>query len=331
LKAGKRWREVCRSLSRFSRDGFDGILGVVAPGTRAEPISLPMKACFFFVFLLQLLLALPAAEPTKHDIEYARVDGFSLQLDLYLPEKPVAAKSPLVVYVHGGGWGSGSKRDMPLAALVCKGFAAVSVNYRLSGEAPFPAQIHDIKAAIRFLRAHAAELGVDATRIAISGSSAGGHLAALVGVTNGVKDLEGTVGDNLTQSSDVQAIVSFFGASDLQTILGQSTPNGRELRMAALQKLLRCQPDENPELARQASPVFHVDPSDPPLLLIHGNADPQMPFEQSVELKKAYEAVHRSVRLEIIPGGKHGGREFYDERRLQLVANFLNAPNQFDE
>ena len=123
----------------------------------------------------------------------------------------------------------------------------------------------------------------------IVGASVGGHLAALVGVSNGNKALEGTVGSCTNQSSDVQGIISLFGASDLTTILAQSTPKGRIFRAQALQLLLGGQPEEKMELAKLASPVTHVDALAPPLLLIHGNADPQMPPEQSRALAAAYE------------------------------------------
>ena len=140
--------------------------------------------------LVSLLLAftcipaIAADHRVVNDVEYAMVDGHSLKLDLHLPE---SKQAPLVVWVHGGAWRAGSKADMPLGGLVNQGYAIASVDYRLSVLAPFPAMIHDIKAAIRFLRAHSADLGYDASRIAVAGSSAGGHLAALVGVTNGVK------------------------------------------------------------------------------------------------------------------------------------------------
>lgn len=272
-------------------------------------------------FALCLAAVLTHAEPrVVKDIEFARIGDASLKLDLHLPDKSV---SPLIVYVHGGAWKAGSKSDMPLKGLVAKGFAVASVDYRLSTVAPFPAQAFDIKAAIRFLRAHSSEYGYDATRIVISGSSAGGHLAALVGVTNGNTELEGTEGDCLKESSAVQGIISLFGASDLMTILSQSTPHGLSVRVPALQLLLGGQPEEKKELARLASPVTHVDAHDPPLLLIHGDADPQMPPEQSQELKKAYEAVGRPVQLEVIHGGKHGGGEFYDAARTELMVKFL--------
>ena len=212
---------------------------------------------------------------------------------------------------------------MPLTALVDRGYAVGSVDYRLSPVARFPAQVHDIKAAIRFLRARQGEYGYDAGRIAVAGNSAGGHLAALVGVTNGNAALEGTVGEHAGQKSDVQAIVSLYGMSDLTTILGQSTPHGLSVRVPALQLLLGGQPEQVPDLARLASPVFHVDANDPPLLLIHGDQDPQAPINQSHELEGRYEAHKLPHRFVVLHGSKHGGPEFFDTERSELMAKFL--------
>src|SRR5687767_11041456 len=158
------------------------------------------------------------------DIVFARVGSNTLHLDLHRPgDRP--ERSPLIVFVHGGAWRSGSRAEMPLSGLVESGYPVASVDYRLSTQARFPAQIHDIKAAIRFLRARQKELKLPADRIVIAGSSAGGHLAALVGVTGGHQELEGTVGDYTNSSSVVQGIISFYGGANLTTILSQSTPH----------------------------------------------------------------------------------------------------------
>lgn len=268
-----------------------------------------------------ILLSSAALADTQTDIEYARTGETSLKLDLHRPQ---GENPPLIVYVHGGGWRAGSKTDTPIVDLYDKGFAIASVDYRLSTLAVFPAQVHDIKAAIRFLRAKAGLYHINASKIAIIGSSAGGHLAALVGVSNGNPELEGKVGEHLDQSSDVQVIVSFFGASNLETILSQSTPKGRDFRIPALKLLLGDTPDNKPELAKLASPVTHLDKNDPPLLLIHGDADPQMPPQQSQELTKAYESLGLPVTLVMLPGSLHGGAEFYDEERTAIVAKFLD-------
>ncbi len=255
-------------------------------------------------------------------VEFASAGGEALLLDLYMPRG--ASEPPLLVWVHGGGWMRGARSPVSTVAFVNDGYAMASVDYRLSGTAPFPAQIHDIKAAIRFLRARAEHYGYDASRIGILGVSAGGHLAALAGVTNGDAALEGEVGGHLDRSSDVQAVVSYFGASNLTTILDQSTPFGLNIREPALEALLGGPPEEQAELARSASPVFHVDASDPPLLLLHGDQDPQMPINQSHELHGVYKAQGLPVDFEVVHGARHGGAQFFDAERTALVRAFLD-------
>lgn len=278
------------------------------------------------IFLLAASLASSApalaAHAVQRDIEYARVEDQSLKLDLHFPA-PSVSPAPLIVWVHGGAWRSGSRKEVPLAPLVTQGWAIASVDYRLTPVAPFPANVHDLKAAVRFLRAGAGKFGVDPKRFIIAGASAGAHLAALVGVSNGHAALEGEVGNDRAQSSDVQGIVSFFGASNLETILSQSTPYGLGVRVPALQLLLRGQPEEKPELARLASPVAHVGAGDPPLLLLHGDQDPQMPVAQSLELLGAYERARLRVRFVPVHGAAHGGKAFYDEKHLTIVTGFL--------
>ncbi|MFT5091587.1 MAG: acetyl esterase/lipase [Porticoccaceae bacterium] len=288
-----------------------------------------MRRCLWKLFVLSLTIAASSSVSAEdrfeiqvsRDIEFAKVDGHSLKLDLY---RPVGATSPqLVVWVHGGAWRAGSKDGMPLGELVRRGFAIASVDYRLSPVAKFPAQVHDCKAAIRFLRAKAKQYGYDASRIGIAGSSAGGHLVAEIGVTNGHPKLEGTVGEHLDQSSSVHAIVDYYGPTNFLTILKQSTPHGLSVRVPALQLLLGSQPEENPALAKLASPVFHVDKNDPPLLIIHGDQDPQVPINQSHELHGHYKEFGLPVRLEVIHGGAHGGPKFYDDARIKLVERFF--------
>ena len=261
------------------------------------------------------------------DIRYAQVAGHDLLLDLYLPGDQTRP-APLVVFVHGGAWRAGSKQRMPLTGLLRDGFAVASADYRLSPVARFPAQIHDLKAAIRFLRAKQHDYGYDARRLAIAGTSAGAHLAALVGVTNGHEQLEGNVGEHLDESSDVQAIVSFFGAGNLLSILPQSTPHGLGVRIPALQLLLGAQPEDSPDLAELASPLSHVDKTDPALLLLHGDQDGQMPINQSHELHGKYKEFGLPVQFEVVHGAGHGGkafREYYDGQRPRLLTTFLDA------
>jgi acetyl esterase/lipase len=254
------------------------------------------------------------------DITYATVGGKALQLDLHMPSG--VARPPLLVWVHGGAWREGSRTTVR-PEFVRHGIATASVSYRLSTEARFPAMVHDIKAAIRFLRARASMYGYRAERIAIAGDSAGAHLAALVGVSNGVVALEGAVGDVPAESSDIQAIVDYYGASNLSTILQQSTPFGLNVRVPALDLLLGGQPDVMSELARLASVVTHVDSSDPPLLIFHGDQDPQMPISQSHELHGAYKRRTLDVDMVVVHGAAHGGAVFYSGEHLDRALNFL--------
>jgi len=276
---------------------------------------------------LLMVAALDAAEPSADayrridDIQYAEVDGHRLLLDLYLPKD--VENPPLVVWVHGGAWRRGSKTNMPLADLVKNGIAVASVDYRLSTVARFPAQIHDCKAAIRFLRGNTTKYCFNGERIGIAGSSAGGHLAALIGVTNNFKELEGDIGDYDDQSSSVQAIADYFGPTNFMTILQQSTPHGLSVRVPALELLLGDGPEAKPELACLASPVFHIDADDPPLLLIHGDQDPQVPINQSHELYGKYKEHQLPVRFEVVHGGAHGGDAFFDARRKEMVREFF--------
>ena len=276
-----------------------------------------------FIAVAVFWLATPTAQPqvrAVRDITYATVEGHALQLDLLLPDG--VERPPLLVWIHGGAWREGTRASVR-TEFVRNGVATASVDYRLSVDARFPAMVHDIKAAIRFLRARAGDYGYRADRIAIGGDSAGAHLAALVGVSNGVAALEGTVGEHRDQSSSIQAIVSYYPATDLRTILAQSTPFGVNVRVPALQLLLGGQPDEVPALADLASVVTHVDASDPPLLLFHGDRDPQMPINQSHELQGAYEALNLDGAMVVVHGAAHGGDVFYQGDNLARALAFL--------
>lgn len=256
------------------------------------------------------------------DIPFATVDGEELAIDLYMPAD--VDDPPLVVFVHGGAWRFGSRASVSNIDLVDHGFAVASVSFRLTPVAPLPAQVHDIKGAIRFLRANADEYGYNADRIGITGVSSGGHLAALVGLTNGSEPHEGDIGGNLDVSSDVQAVISYFGASNLTSILDQSTPFGLNLREPAIELLIGGTLEEQVDLARFGSPVFQVDENDPPLLLMHGDQDPQMPINQSHELHGVAKEHGLDVHFEVIHGSAHGGPAFFDQERTALAVEFLD-------
>lgn len=251
---------------------------------------------------------LPAGVRSQLDIPYARIGRQTLLLDLHMPtgvEQP-----PLIVYLHGGAWRLGDKEEVP-PFLLEHGFAVASLDFRSSEVARFPANVHDIKAGIRFLRAKAEQYGYRADRIALTGSSSGGHLAALVGVTGGHEALEGTVGDHRRESSRVQSIITWVGASNLTTILAQSTAEGLKMRLPAVQLLLGDVPEAVPELAQLASPVTHVDRGDPPLLILHGDQDLTMPVNQALELDAAYRNAGLVAEMIIVNGVGHVARPFF--------------------
>jgi acetyl esterase/lipase len=231
-------------------------------------------------------------------VPYAALPGARpLELDLYLP----ASRAPVVVFLHGGGWRLGSRHSAgpsftgsePFEQLAAAGIAVASIDYRLSGEAVWPAQLHDAKAAVRWLRSRADEVGIDPDRIAAWGESAGGHLAALLGLTG--SELDGEVGVTGPPST-VSAVVAWYPPTDLATVPADPTdPTTRE----AL--LLGAAPADVPELAAQASPVTHTGPAAPPFLLLHGDADRLVPHDQSVRLAQLLP----DVEFETLPGADH--------------------------
>jgi len=256
------------------------------------------------------------------DLEYATVDGLSLKLDLHLPDPLPEDPIPLVIWIHGGGWRAGSKDRTRAPQTLGTGYAVASIDYRLSQEATFPAQIHDCKAAVRWLRAHAEDYGLDPDRFGAWGSSAGGHLVALLGTSGGVEELEGTTGDHLDQSSAVQAVCDFYGPTDFLTMIDQ--PSLLEHRSATSPEslLLGGPVAENQELAHSASAMSFVDPSDPPFFIAHGDEDPTVPVEQSIDFHAALLAAGVDSTLRIVEGAKHGGfpddvyeavRAFFDD------------------
>ena len=233
------------------------------------------------------------------DIEYDRAGDTPLLLDLYVPPKKPDGPLPIVVWIHGGGWRGGDKRRCRALLLVKRGYAVASVNYRLSREATFPAQIHDCKSAIRWIRANAKKYSIDPDRIGVWGGSAGGHLVALLGTSGGVKALEGD-GANLDQSSRVQAVADFCGPADLTAFKGAD----RSRRL--LEAFLGGPVDDNLAKAALASPVTHITKDDPPFLIMHGSADPVVPAAQSRRLPTALKKAGIDTTLRIIEGAGHG-------------------------
>jgi acetyl esterase/lipase len=244
---------------------------------------------------------LPPGVKLIPDAEYAKVGRASLKLDVLIPTAP--APRPIAVWIHGGAWRGGDKaanREFP-ATLVQAGYLTFSINYRLSRQAQFPAQIYDCKAALRWIRLSAAQYGGDPRRLGVVGASAGGHLAALLGTSGGVAGLEGSEGVTGADSG-VQAVVDWFGPSDLTAL--QFNP---DFNLTPVVELLGAHPADVPAQAAAASPVTFIDRRDPPFLIIHGAADPVVPVEQSRELRDRLKRAGVEVEYIEVPGGRHGG------------------------
>jgi acetyl esterase/lipase len=272
------------------------------------------------LWIIAVSVSFAQSKRDARDIVYATAADRKLVLDIYLPQ---GNTNPyLVVWIHGGAWHSGSKESPPLS-FVQSGYALASVDYRLSTEAKFPAPIHDIKASIRYLRANAADYGYNADKIIIAGSSAGGHLAALVGVTNNDKELEGDLGQFTETSSAVQAIIDYYGPANFTTILQQSTPHGVSVRGPAMALFLGQTVANAPELAKQASPALQVDTGDPPLLIFHGDQDIQVPINQSHELVGVYKRNNLIVHLEVVHGGEHSDKPYFNPEYQRIAEQFL--------
>ncbi|HEX5734897.1 MAG TPA: alpha/beta hydrolase [Blastocatellia bacterium] len=274
---------------------------------------------------VELSLAQSNAQ-TIRNIEYARAGGHTLLLDLYLPAESTTAL-PLIVWVHGGGWASGDKGNGGHAArLTERGYAVASINYRLSWEDRFPAQIEDCKAAIRWLRANASRYNLDPDRIGVWGSSAGGHLAALLGTSGGVEELEGDLG-NQDQSSRVQAVIDWYGPADLLRMQSESLPCGvidHDSPLSPEALLLGCPIQLCKDRARRASPVTYATSDDPPFLIMHGTEDCLVPPLQSRDMQEALAAVGVEATLKFIQGAGHGGDEFETAENRKLVDDFLD-------
>ncbi|MGB0581487.1 MAG: alpha/beta hydrolase fold domain-containing protein [Limisphaerales bacterium] len=257
------------------------------------------------------------------DVQYAKIDGLPLKLDLYLPKNRTDTP-PLLVWIHGGNWKSGRKDRCPLAWLTRHDFAVTSLQYRLSGQAIFPAQIHDCKGAVRWLRANAEMYRYSAEKVDVSGISAGGHLATLIGTSSGMKELEGTVGGNLDQSSRAQARLNMCGASDFVRIRTLHYRKDLDNPNAILAQLLGGPFMKKRDLARLDSPVPDISEDDPPLLIFHGEKDPLVPLDQSIHLSDRYRNAGLAVSLETIPNEPHVPQEFWDARRRSLTLDFFN-------
>jgi acetyl esterase/lipase len=261
------------------------------------------------------------------DLTYAERDTGPLRLDLYRPEGP--APAPVCLWLHGGGWMRGSRADRAaerLVPLAEAGIAVAAVQYRLSGEATFPAPLDDVRAAVRWLRRSADRFGFDASRVGAWGGSAGGHLAALAGLCPDPADAE--EGD-----SSVQAVVSWFPTTDLLTratdppegplpsfVTGAPTVPSFEARLLGLPEVT-----DDPELARAASPLSHVHAGAPPFLVMHGDADGLVPSAQSRRLVTELRAAGVPAEFLLLSGANHEDPAFTGPAAMGAVTGFLRA------
>lgn len=280
--------------------------------------------------VLGAIAATPAlGQPTVRDLPYA-LQSQAQRLDIYLP--PGRGPFPTVIWIHGGGWSGGDKSAAAgqAAPLNARGFAVVGINYRLSGEAIFPAQIHDCKGAVRFLRARAAQFDLDPTRFSAWGTSAGGHLVALLATSGQVPELEGTVGGNLAFSSRLQAGVDYFGPTDILNMnpdvatppgsgIDHDSPASPESRLVGWSAPGQGIGDIRANLTNPAAPypalvttcnrvnpITFVTPNDPPMFIGHGTDDTSVPIRQSTRLHEALDAAGVTNLYVEVQGAGHG-------------------------
>jgi acetyl esterase/lipase len=269
------------------------------------------------------------------DLPYADLSP-AQELDVYWP--PAGnGPFPVILSVHGGAFMGGDKRDVqlePALAALARGYAVVSVNYRMSGEAAFPALVHDVKASVRWVRANATAFLFDAARVAIWGGSAGGYLALMVGVSAGVPELEDLALGNPGCSSAVQAVVDWFGPTDFLKMDGQLAASG----MAPAPQFAHSAPGspeslilgrpitEIPDVVRAANPETYLHPAAPPFFIQHGDRDDVVPYQQSVNFAASARALAGSARvqLEILPGARHADPVFAAPHNVQKVLDFLD-------
>jgi len=269
-------------------------------------------------------------------ISYGLISGYRpLQLDVWVPA--VSTPPPLVVWIHGGAWLSGDRRYLPetlrpnqlFDALLGVGLAVASVDYRHARETPFPAQLHDVKAALRYLRLHATELRVDVTRVGVWGESAGGHLAALLALTADRDDLEGDVGVP-GSAGGVDAVVDWYGVADPDALPRMSPPAAELMQLPEHpQDLLLA--GAGPATRADAAPLRQVHPGAPPFLLLHGASDRRVRPMNSEHLAAKLRARHEPVTLEIVPDTSHIGllNGFVSPRfspTLDDTVRWINAP-----
>lgn len=269
------------------------------------------------------------------DIRFATTRQGPLELDVYRPLEPGVDRLPVVLFVFGGGWMMGNRNqvgaDLGLLRLIDEGYAVVAADYRNSGQAIFPAQIHDVRAALRWIRAFADDQGFDPDRVAIAGASAGGHLAALAGTSGDARSLDGSLHDFTPLERElptrVQAVVDFFGPTDLSVYRAQFAANGlgNADRLYFLERFVGGPLPLRNDRVQMANPINYVTHETPPFFIVHGDADPVVPIQQSELLVSALEEAGVPVEFHIIRGGGHGrSPAFASDALFAELVSFLD-------
>jgi acetyl esterase/lipase len=278
-------------------------------------------------------LAIPGATLTRN-IRYGDADS-KQNFDLYYPTASLNAvsgkrtnggiKVPLIIWIHGGGWWMGGKKNMEVPYLVGHGYAIASVAYRFSQDSIFPAQIRDCNMAIRYIWEHAAELGVDTARMVVAGASAGGHLASLAGISAN-NHIQAFYPYPLKSAAfSVKAVINFYGPGDFYAFHGDGAGYKVDSTSSSVSRLLGASPLVRPDLAKWASPATYVDKNDPPVLILHGDKDPIIHYWLGELFYNVLRTSGVKTSLITLAGAGHGGPAFSDAERQQKVLAFLDA------
>ncbi|RFZ92702.1 alpha/beta hydrolase [Mucilaginibacter conchicola] len=276
---------------------------------------------FFFLLIISrsagaqnenpIIKFLPKGTVLYQNVSYANDTLIRHQLDVYIPSTQKGSY-PVVVWLHGGGWRKGDKYSamdyMGTTAreMIEKGYAIVSANYRYSSTDQFPAQIQDCNQVLTYITGNASKYHLDVNRIALIGFSAGGHLAALLGLSNNNK-VGRFYADGNIQQCNIKLVFDYYGISNLETLTGPGTTDPN----SGVQLLIGAKAAEQPQKAKEASPVNYIDQNDPPFFIVHGDKDQAVDHSQSVELSTKLNEAHVKNELLLLPGAPHGG-PFFD-------------------
>jgi acetyl esterase/lipase len=271
---------------------------------------------------------IPESLNLERDITFNQNPKRPLRLHLLRNKQRSSQPAPALVFVHGGAFRLGSRDDglLPLVPFAERGYICASLEYRLSGEALFPAQIEDVKCGVRFLRANADQFGLDPERIGAWGPSAGGHLVAMLGVTEGVTELEGD-GGWMGVSSRVQAVCDWFGPTDFLEMNRAGSSQDHDAPDSPESELIGAPIQDHPERSARANPITYISHERPipPFLVLHGDADPLVPFNQSELLVAALERIGAQVSFHRLEGAGHGGPRFETPEISNLVQRFFES------